>query len=518
MWVDVNLKSELRWICLVFGLIGLWLLVLSSTLYSTVTKSGLLIDTEVDLSYITLPLLGIILVYTLVTIFIFVLYFVGFGRVTRHQLQINTRVQQTGKDFWTVRMSKGIAGGGNFSHYSVAESTQKPDTDLQTLVQSGDNKLCSIIIPSKNEEAVIKRTINECLKQTYTNIEVLVVCHNCTDSTFQEAQHFDIRVKPFELKTKESGKGVALNFGLFQARGEYILILDSDGVLSPDFVDKALPLFSQGYAAVQGRYMPSNRDYSLLTKLLSIEGDLWSTPYMTARSFLEKRCGLGGTGYIVRKSVLMDEGMFANHLVDDYELTFRLLRRKYRIAFAPLCIDYDEKPPTLEIMLRQRARWAKGFISLLSRRIAEPTDIIGNIHWLSPVAAISALIMLLIPAYGAIHNFLFDYYPYSYSYMPLNLWFLLTGLIYGLQTAVLFKQYGRKGLKYAIYLPLYNAFSHYWLVSFSKAFFVKSWANTKTMHGFTNKKHSRSTPSPEVKSIPPLRSTSSVSKLRFGWL
>jgi hypothetical protein len=139
-------------------------------------------------------------------------------------------------------------------------------------------------------------------------------------------------------------------------------------------------------------------------------------------------------------------------------------------------------------MLRQRARWAKGFISLLSKRIAEPTDIIGNIHWLSPVAAISGLIMLLIPAYGALHNLLYGYYPYTYSYMPLNLWFILTGLLYGLQAAVLYKQYGLKGLKRALYLPLYNAFSHYWFVSFTKAFFVKSWASTKTTHGFVTGK------------------------------
>ena len=209
---------------------------------------------------------------------------------------------------------------------------------------------------------------------------------------------------------------------------------------------------------------------------------------MTVRSFLEKRCPLGGTGYIVRKDVLIEEGLFANHLVDDYELTFRLLRKKHRIAFAPLCIDYDEKPPTMEIMLRQRARWAKGFIDLLSKRIAEPTDIIGNIHWLSPIAAISGLIMLLIPAYGALHNILYGYYPYTYSYMPLNLWFILTGLIYGLQAAVLYKQYGLKGLKRALYLPVYNAFSHYWFVSFTKAFFVKSWASTKTTHGFVTGK------------------------------
>jgi cellulose synthase/poly-beta-1,6-N-acetylglucosamine synthase-like glycosyltransferase len=544
------LKTERRWIFLVFAFIGLWLLVLGSTLFSTITKSGLLIDKEVDLSYVTMPLLGIILVYTLITIFIFVVYLVTFDRVKRYQISIKSSPRRDGNDItqsaskiyssrageksqerlainnlsmtarslsqsnkicsiitpFVFRAVSFLLFIGYFIKFNITnrhhfqlQLTKESGTGQKSEVSSSvkelsmtarslsqSNKICSIIIPSKNEESVIKRTISKCLNQTHKDIEVVVVCHNCTDFTFEEAKQVaDPRVKVFDFKTKESGKGIALNFGLKQAAGEFILILDGDGILSHDFIEQALPLFGDGYAAVQGRYMPSNRDYSILTKLLSIEGDLWSTPYMTMRSFLDKRCGLGGTGYIVRKSILMEEGMFANHLVDDYELTFRLLRKKHRIAFAPLCIDYDEKPPTLEIMLRQRARWARGFISLLSKRVAEPSDLIGNIHWLSPIAAISGLIMLLIPAYASIHYFMYEYYPYTYSYMPLNVWYALTGMIYGLQCMVLYKQYGIKGLKYALYLPLYNAFSHYWFVSFSKAFFVKSWANTKTTHGFS---------------------------------
>ena len=50
----------------------------------------------------------------------------------------------------------------------------------------------------------------------------------------------------------------------------------------------------------------------------------------------------------------------------------------------------------------------------------------------------------------SLHNLLYGYYPYTYSYMPLDLWFVLTGLIYGLQVAVLYKQYGLKGLKRAL--------------------------------------------------------------------
>ena len=52
------------------------------------------------------------------------------------------------------------------------------------------------------------------------DIEVVVVCHNCTDFTFEEVNQIaDPRVKVYDFKTKESGKGIALNFGLEQANG-----------------------------------------------------------------------------------------------------------------------------------------------------------------------------------------------------------------------------------------------------------------------------------------------------------
>jgi cellulose synthase/poly-beta-1,6-N-acetylglucosamine synthase-like glycosyltransferase len=392
-----------------------------------------------------LPILGFSLIYVFMLILVFVVHLGAYGKVRKYQMQMKKK---------------------------ASEKFRK------------QTELCTIIIPARNEESVIKRTVLNCLQQTYQNIEVIVVCHNCTDRTFDEAKMEDSRVKVFDLQTKESGKGIALNYGVERSGGNYLLVLDSDGLLTRDFLENALPLFDENYAAVQGRYIASNRNFNFVTKMLALEGDLWSTAFMTVRSHLGRRCPLGGTGYIVRKDILAKVGMFANHLVDDYELTFRLLRNGYRIAYAPLSVNYDEKPPTLEFMLRQRARWGRGFIDLLGIKIAEGSDIIGHIYWLNPIAAIAGLIMLMIPAYAALHYLIFDYYPYTYTYIPLTTWLVLTGALFALQAAVLVREYGRRGFVYAAQIPALTPFSHYWFVSFLKAFSVKSWANTKTTHGF----------------------------------
>ena len=441
--------AEKIWIAFFFLVIALWVLVLTASIYPRIYGIEILVDTELDLTYFTLPILGFNLIYVFMLILIFGVYLGAYGKVTKSQLKMKERASERFRN---------------------------------------QMELCSIVIPARNEEAVIKRTVLECLKQTYQKIEVIVVCHNCSDRTYEQAKVNDPRVKAFDLQTKEAGKGIALNFGVENSSGNYIMVLDCDGLLNRDFLEKALPRFDDNYCAVQGRYSPSNRSFNFVTRMLALEGDLWSTPFMTIRTSIGRRCPLGGTGYIVRKDILAKVGMFANHLVDDYELTSRLLKKGYKIAFAPLSINYDEKPPTLDFMLRQRARWAKGFINLLGTRIGDRSDIIGHIFWLNPVAAVTGFVMLMIPAVAAIHYLVFDYYPYTYSYLPLSIWFMLTGLLFILQATVLVKEYGWRGFGYAAQIPLFLPFSLYWFVSFFRAFTIKSWASTKTTHGFMKEK------------------------------
>ena len=455
--------GEKIWIAFFFVVIALWALVLTASIYPRIYGIEILVDSEFDLTYFTLPILGFNLIYVVVLIVMFGVYLAAYGRVTKHQLKMKEGVSERFRN---------------------------------------QTELCSIIIPARNEESVIKRTVLECLKQTYQKIEVIVVCHNCSDKTYEEANVNDPRVKAFDLRTKEAGKGIALNFGVENSRGNFIMVLDSDGLLTRDFIEKALPLFDENYSAVQGRYIPSNRSFNLVTRMLALEGDLWSTPFMTLRTCIGRRCPLGGTGYIVRKDILAKVGMFANHLVDDYELTARLLKKGYKIAFAPLSINYDEKPPTLDFMLRQRARWAKGFIDLLGTRAGDRSDIIGHIFWLNPVAAVTGIVMLMIPAIAAIHYLIYDYYPYTYAYMPLSIWFVLTGLLFVLQGAVLIKEYGWRGFGYAAQIPLFLPFSHYWFVSFIRAFTIKSWASTKTAHGFMKQKETEDAWQVQHDSIP----------------
>lgn len=349
-----------------------------------------------------------------------------------------------------------------------------------------EKPLVSIVIPARNEEAVIRRTISKCLSSHYPHIEVLVICHNCTDNTYNVASQFsDKRVRAFDFRTKQAGKGLALDYAAEQARGKYILVLDSDGILSSDFIHTALPLFDRpDVAAVQGKLLTSNKNYNMITRLLALEIELYSIPFMTVKSLIDRRTPLGGTGYIIRKDILQAVGGFGNSLIDDFELSFRLFRRKYRILFAPLSIEYDEKPPNLALMIRQRSRWVKGHIDLLGTRVAEPTDIAGNIYWLNPILMIGGFLAIAIVSVGVAHYIIFGQMPYRFSFVPIMIWLAMSVVNYFMQLAILVKQNGPEGLRQAGNLLIMPPFSQYWYVTLIRAFFVKSWATTKTTHGF----------------------------------
>jgi cellulose synthase/poly-beta-1,6-N-acetylglucosamine synthase-like glycosyltransferase len=436
------------WVLIFYLLSGLWFLMVYYTLLPWILGIHIEMSKWLNLSFLTWILVGLSLVGSSLWITILVVYPFVRGRSINEQLQ-------AAKNSWY-------------------DNNSKP--------------LVSIIVPARNEESVIQRTIQGCLRQSYGNIEVLAICHNCSDNTFHQIQEIhDMRVRTFDLKTAEAGKGVALKHAVMQASGDYLLILDSDGILSDDFIDLALPLFGSGYAAVQGKIVGGNRKYSLVSRLLALESDLFSVPFMAVRHFIDKRTPLGGTGFMIRKDILHAVGGFRNELIEDFELSFRLFRHKHRIAFAPLSIVYDEKPPAVKLMIRQRSRWVKGHIDLLKEKIPETFDIIGNIYWLQPIFLLCNISLLGLVSYGVIHYILFGHYSYTFSFLPIRIWLEMVLANYLLQMICLVQNYGLKGLQDAGYVALLIPFSHYWYATLARAFFVKSWASTKSTHGYVIK-------------------------------
>ena len=93
--------------------------------------------------------------------------------------------------------------------------------------------LISIVMPCYNRETLIGRAITSCLTQDYSNFEIVVVDDASTDQSMQAVAGFDdprVRLIPHEINR---GVCPARNTGADHARGDWIILLDSDDELLP---------------------------------------------------------------------------------------------------------------------------------------------------------------------------------------------------------------------------------------------------------------------------------------------
>lgn len=103
--------------------------------------------------------------------------------------------------------------------------------------------LVSICIPAYNAELYISETLVSLLKQSYTNLEIIIVDDHSTDSTVHCINRFaDHRIKL--LKATKQYATAARNQALAYAKGEYVIFLDADDLFSQDFITNQLSVLN----------------------------------------------------------------------------------------------------------------------------------------------------------------------------------------------------------------------------------------------------------------------------------
>lgn len=93
----------------------------------------------------------------------------------------------------------------------------------------------SLIIPAYNVEKYIKKCLDSVLNQTYNNYEIIIVNDGSTDNTSKILESYKSNKKIKIINQENKGLSNARNTGVSNAKGDYILFIDSD-----DFIEKEL--------------------------------------------------------------------------------------------------------------------------------------------------------------------------------------------------------------------------------------------------------------------------------------
>jgi glycosyltransferase involved in cell wall biosynthesis len=99
-------------------------------------------------------------------------------------------------------------------------------------------KKVSVIIPAYNKADFTIRTVESVLKQTYRNIEIIVIDDGSTDNTKEKLKCFGGKIK--YIYKENGGACSARNLGIEQSSGEYIALLDCDDIYYPKKIERSV--------------------------------------------------------------------------------------------------------------------------------------------------------------------------------------------------------------------------------------------------------------------------------------
>lgn len=123
-----------------------------------------------------------------------------------------------------------------------------------------DTPLVSVLILTWNSRELIHDAVASALAQTVAGVEVVVLDNDSSDGTVREVErHFAGRVRIIQFE-RNLGYTGGYNRALALGQSPFVLLLNPDARLAPDFLEKALPAFDDPRVGiVAGRLMRADR-------------------------------------------------------------------------------------------------------------------------------------------------------------------------------------------------------------------------------------------------------------------
>ena len=211
--------------------------------------------------------------------------------------------------------------------------------------------LVSIIVPTRNSEAMIGNCLESVQRQIYPNIELIVVDGFSSDKTVQIARQYTEQVHVFgpdQSRERVFGGPYQRNYGAGKARGEFVYYVDSDMELPPTLITSCVQV------CLQEKY-----------DALNIYEESFGVGFWAQCKWLERACYVGepliaGPRFI-RKKVWDALGGLDAKLGggDDWDFHDRLIAGGYKIGTVSELVRHNEGYLKLRPLFQKRYVYGK---------------------------------------------------------------------------------------------------------------------------------------------------------------
>ncbi len=191
-----------------------------------------------------------------------------------------------------------------------------------------ENELISIIVPVYNVEQYLDECVNSIIKQTYTNLEIILIDDGSTDASGKMCDEYAEKDKRIKVVHKENGGlSSARNAGLDICTGEYISFIDSDDYVDPDFIRYMYNLLKKYNVSVSGckwRFVFFNGNLEAQEKALVENMEPQKDFY---KNLLYGRRAVGQTVYLFKRDIFDNLRYSEGIIFEDSDLVYKIFAK-----------------------------------------------------------------------------------------------------------------------------------------------------------------------------------------------
>lgn len=217
------------------------------------------------------------------------------------------------------------------------------------------SRLVSVIVPTKESAEFLSACLSSIRKQTYQDIEVIVVDNDSSDATKFIAGQLADRV--YDCGPERSSQ---VNYGVSQSQGEFVYRVDSDFVLDANVIQQCVDKVDQGFDAVVVHNSPDPRA-SWIARIRHFEVSMYkfNLTHSAARFF--------------RKSTFETLGGYNPEITagEDYDIQNRLNRAGITVGFIDAEAVHLGEPRRLIPHLKKYYDYGRNFVNF---RRANPAE------------------------------------------------------------------------------------------------------------------------------------------------
>lgn len=224
----------------------------------------------------------------------------------------------------------------------------------------------AILVPARNEETVISNLIFSLKKQDYPSkkYDIYVIPNNCTDNTQKVAEESGAKIINCTVATNTKGDVLKFVFNQLKEKKDIdaYIIFDADNIVHPNFLNKMNECLESGYNCAEGFRDAKNPSDNWISSSYNLFYLYQNIFFNRSRGAFNSSCSINGTGFMIRKSYIDQNGFDTYTLTEDIEFTGQCALNHEPIAFVEDAITFDEYPTRFDVSWRQRKRWSAGVI------------------------------------------------------------------------------------------------------------------------------------------------------------